>query len=218
MMESLDAHVLDLFQNSLASGATEISVRLLCRLDESRLRIEIEDNGNGMDEETLAAVRRGYFSSKCERCVGLGIPLLRETAEHCGGAFSIESRPGAGTHVAASFDLGHIDLPPFGDLIETLLTLLFTSGNCRVRIDLECNGSFAIDTASLEKELGDVPRTHPDVMEFLRQVLRDEPVIQRLRKATDGGGTAGPGQSTITYLRGRAADEPRAQIHTSEVS
>lgn len=218
MMESLDAHVLDLFQNSLASGATEISVRLICRPEENHFRIEIEDNGSGMDEETLAAVQRGYFSSKCERCVGLGIPLLRETAEHCGGAFSIESRPRAGTRVAAGFDLGHIDLPPFGDLIETLLTLLLTSGSCRVRIDLECNGTFAIDTASLERELGDVPRTHPDVIEFLRHTLRGEPVVQRLCAATDGSGTPGLSPSTITAPGGRAADEPRAQTHRSEVA
>ena len=173
MIESLDMHILDLFQNALASGASEVLLRLECRSDENRLTIEMRDNGRGMDAETLAAVERGYYSSKCERCVGLGLPLLRATAEHCGGRFEIRSRPGEGTTVTATMQRDHIDLPPFENVTETLLTLLVTSGNRRVRLAVDCGTPFALDTDELAAALGDVPRTHPDVIAFLRAFLAE---------------------------------------------
>ncbi len=197
MMESLDLHLLDLFQNALGSGATEIAVRLACRSDEGRLDLEVRDNGSGMDEETLTAVERGYFSSKCERCVGLGIPLLRATAERCGGELRIDSRPGVGTRVTASFELHHLDLPPFGDLVETFLTLLCTTAGRRIQIEVECDGTFAIDTAVLEQELDGVPRTHPEVIEFLRRVLREAPVLKKLQDAAGNLGIGALDQGII---------------------
>jgi hypothetical protein len=173
VIETLDMHILDLFQNALASGASEISVTIACRPAEDRLTLEVSDNGRGMDESTLAAVERGYYSSKCEHCVGLGIPLLRETAEHCGGAFAIVSRPGEGTTVTASFQRSHIDLPPFGDLSGTLLALLVASDHRRVRILCDGGSGFEVDTAELATWLDDVPLGHPDVIGFLRAYLRE---------------------------------------------
>ena len=174
MIESLDLHILDLFQNSLASGATFVSVMLSLDPEQDRLTLEISDNGRGMDDETLAAVRRGYYSSKCARCVGLGLPLLRATAEHCNGTFAIRSRPGQGTTVTATFQLSHIDLPPFGDLVETFLSLVVTSGECRVLLLCDCRAGFRLDTEDLASILGDVPRTHPDVIAFLRAFLAEK--------------------------------------------
>lgn len=199
MIESLDMHILDLFQNALASGATDVSVRLACPPGESRLWLEIRDNGRGMDDETLAAVKRGYYSSKCPRCVGLGIPLLRATAEHCGGSFSIDSRPGEGTRVTATFDLRHIDLPPFGDLVETSLALVVTSGDRRVRLAFECGDALQLDTADLERELGGVPRNHPDVIGLLRAELAQYFGRESVRRALAGHGTPTADQGTIAH-------------------
>jgi hypothetical protein len=103
----------------------------------------------------------------------LGIPLLRETAEHCGGAFAIVSRPGEGTTVTASFQRSHIDLPPFGDLSGTLLALLVASDHRRVRILCDGGSGFEVDTAELATWLDDVPLGHPDVIGFLRAYLRE---------------------------------------------
>jgi hypothetical protein len=173
MIESLDMHILDLFQNALASGASLVSVTVTDRREEDRLALEFCDNGRGMDAETLAAVERGYYSSKCDKCVGLGIPLLRATAEHCGGRFEIQTRLGKGTTVTATFQRSHMDLPPFGDLVETFLSLLVTSGDCRVRLVCDCENGFELDTDELALQLGNVPRSHPEVIGFLRDFLAE---------------------------------------------
>ncbi len=199
-------HILDLFQNALASGASEVSVRFACLPDDDRLVFEIRDNGSGMDDETLAAVRRGYYSSKCERCVGLGIPLLRATSEHCGGSFTIQSRRGVGTTVTATFQLTHIDLPPYGDLSETFLTLLVTSGDRRIRLAFDCGETFVVDTDELDRELAGVPRSHPEVIGFLRTFLEDRLAMDRAKGAPAGRGTPKANQGTIV---GPGHDAPR---------
>ncbi|MEN6369001.1 MAG: ATP-binding protein [Thermotogota bacterium] len=173
MIEYLDMHLLDLFQNALASGASEIDVSIDEGTDDF-LRLVVRDNGFGMDEETLAAVDRGFYSSKSAKRVGLGIPLLRAVAEHCEGSFRIESASGRGTTVSASFRSDHIDLPPFDDLGETFLAMLVASTGPRVRIHCHLGGKdIDVDTAELAETLGDVPITHPGVIGFLRNYLRE---------------------------------------------
>jgi len=173
MIEFLDMHLLDLFQNALAADPSEIRVSVECDSDD-RLTIAVADDGRGMDGDTLAAVERGFYSSKCNKCVGLGLPLLREVAEHCDGSFRIESIPARGTVVTASFRRNHIDLPPFEDLAETFLSMLVASDGPRVRVRYACEGiAVEVDTAELREMLGDIALGHPDVVGFLRRYLHE---------------------------------------------
>jgi anti-sigma regulatory factor (Ser/Thr protein kinase) len=174
MIEELDMHLLDLVQNAFTAGASEVEVRVRCDAQTDRLTLEVSDNGRGMDEPTLQAVRRGYYSSKSSKSVGLGIPLLRETAEHCNGRFLIESRVGKGTTVVAEFQMSHMDLPPFGDLAATFLAMLVTTDASSVRINYRCDGrALDIDTASMSDLLGDVPLQHPEVVQFLKGYIQE---------------------------------------------
>lgn len=174
MIEELDMHLLDLVQNAFTAGATVIEVAIICDEMQNRLTLMVKDDGAGMDEEVLRAVKEGFFSTKCERCVGLGIPLLRQTAEHCDGSFAIESALGKGTTVTATFRKDHIDLPPFGDLPATLLSLLVTSEGRRVKIDYRCDGKeLSLDTAEMTDLLGGVPIGHPEVIVFLQSYIAE---------------------------------------------
>jgi hypothetical protein len=180
MIAHLDMHLLDLYQNALASGASEIDVLVRCETQRDRLTLGVSDDGKGMDEEALRAAERGFLSSKCGGYVGLGIPLLRQTAEHCDGAFYIKSEPGRGTAVKASFRLGHIDLPPFDDLAETFVVMLVTNDGRRVRVRYENDGmSFDLDTAVLAEYLDGLPLGDPDVIEFLRAYIGERIVAWR---------------------------------------
>jgi signal transduction histidine kinase len=93
--------------------------------------IEINDDGCGMDEATLAKVLDPFFTSRKVRRVGLGLPLLKQAAEAAGGELRIESQPKLGTKVCATFQLNHIDRQPLGDIIQSLRLLIVTHPEIR---------------------------------------------------------------------------------------
>jgi anti-sigma regulatory factor (Ser/Thr protein kinase) len=172
MMEELDMHILDLVQNALTAKAETIEVACICQ--DNQLTLRVADDGVGMDAEVLQAVKEGFFSTKSERSVGLGIPFLRQTAEQCDGSFTIDSVPGKGTTVTATFRKDHVDLPPFGNLQATFLSILATSRGRRVKIDYKCDGKeLSIDTAEVMDILGGVPIDHPMVIAFLKDYIAE---------------------------------------------
>jgi hypothetical protein len=65
-----------------------------------------------------------FFTTKRKR-TGLGLPLLAQTAEVCGGRVIIESVPRKGTRVTARFRFRHIDRPPLTKMTETMMMLVF---------------------------------------------------------------------------------------------
>jgi CheY-like chemotaxis protein len=65
------------------------------------VRLEVEDDGTGMDAETLARVFEPYFTTKAVGAgSGLGLPQVQAFARQSGGEASIASTPGRGTCVA----------------------------------------------------------------------------------------------------------------------
>lgn len=122
-MEDLSLHILDVAENSLAAQATRVVITLEINTSTKTLRLVIEDNGQGMDKETLKKAVDPFFTTKNTRRVGLGLSLLAQAAHETGGQFSIESKPGRGTKVMALFNTDHWDLKPLGDIPQTLLTI-----------------------------------------------------------------------------------------------
>lgn len=172
MIEELDMHILDLVQNAIAADANRISVEIRCIDDQLILRVS--DDGKGMTPEVRAAVERGFFSTKSPKAVGLGIPLLKETAEQCDGSFSLETAPGQGTTVTATFRRSHIDLPPFGNLAATILDLLVMCEGRDLEVSYHCDGhDLELSTRELAGLLGGVRISHPAVIKFLQDYLTE---------------------------------------------
>jgi len=130
-MQDLSLHILDLAENSLAAGASTIRIKLEIDGRKDLLAVSIEDDGPGMDEETLSRALNPFFTTRKTRKVGLGLPLFREAARAAGGDLTIRSQPGRGVKLKAWFRLSHPDCKPIGDLAGTLLTLVI--GNPQVR-------------------------------------------------------------------------------------
>jgi signal transduction histidine kinase len=122
-MEDMSLHVLDVAENALTAGAQCIEIRIFEKQSEDLLRIEIEDNGNGMDEGMISRALDPFYTTKDSKRVGLGLPLLAQAAREAGGAIEIQSEPGKGTLISATFQLSHPDLKPLGNMLETLATL-----------------------------------------------------------------------------------------------
>jgi hypothetical protein len=130
MFDQLSLNILDIGMNSLAAGARVIQVAVIESVKHDWLIIRIRDNGRGMDSQTLKRVLARNFTTKSGRkkLIGLGLALLRQSSEMCGGTFHIRSATGQGTSITASMRLSHVDRPPLGDLNGTILALC-ASGN-----------------------------------------------------------------------------------------
>lgn len=171
-MLDLSLHILDIAENSTRAGAKTVSIDITEDEAGDRLIIEIRDDGDGMDEETLRKALDPFFTSKKVRRVGLGLPMLAEAAERADGRFEIESSLGEGTRVRVEFRHSHIDRQPLGDIPGTFMTLI--AGNPDVNFiyrHRKGGGVFALDTAEIRKELDGVPINNTDVLNFLRNVI-----------------------------------------------
>jgi PAS domain S-box-containing protein len=75
-------------------------LRLLVEKETNLLRIEIEDNGPGMDKKTLKRIFEPFFTTKPPGIgtgLGLSISYFIITENH-GGKMSVESNPGSGAN------------------------------------------------------------------------------------------------------------------------
>lgn len=154
MLEELSLHVLDIGMNAIAANATRVEITILDSARHDRLMIRVRDNGRGMDPATLDRVLKKSWSTKKSRKkpIGLGLAMLRQTAEMCGGGLTIRSAPGRGTSVLACMRRNHIDRPPVGDLESTILALCAAAPQADIRLRYRAdNGSFEFSSAELRQ-------------------------------------------------------------------
>jgi hypothetical protein len=173
-MLDLSLHILDIAENSTRAGAKTVIIDITEDEAGDRLIIEIKDDGAGMDGEMLRKALDPFFTSKKVRRVGLGLPMLAEAAERAGGRLQIESAVGAGTRVRVEFQHTHIDRQPLGDIPGTFMALI--AGNPDVNFEYrhrKGGGTFALDTAEIRKELEGVPINNTEVLNFLRDMIRE---------------------------------------------
>lgn len=171
-MRELSLHLLDIAENSVAAGARTVRMTVREDLAADRLYLAVQDDGKGMDAATVARVTDPFVTSRTTRKVGLGLPLLKEAAEMCGGFLRITSELGRGTMVEVEFQHSNIDRMPLGDLASTFLTLLITSSEVNWVFHYQVKDEiFFFDDALIKEELQGVPLTEPTVLAFLREML-----------------------------------------------
>lgn len=125
-MEDLSLHILDVVENSIEANASKIEIKIVEKIREDVLIIEIKDNGRGMNEETVQKVLDPFYTTRTTRKVGMGLSLLAQAAEESDGVFEINSKVGTGTEIKAVFQYSHIDRKPIGDMNSTIVTLIIS--------------------------------------------------------------------------------------------
>ena len=171
-MRELALHLLDIAENSVAAGAQNICIQVTEDTPADRLSIAVQDDGRGMDAETVARVIDPFYTSRTTRKVGLGIPLLKAAAEACNGFLKIESAPGKGTRLEVEFQLSHIDRMPLGDLASTILNLVIANPSIHWQLFYRMDQrEFHFDDAPIKQELQGVPLTEPPILAFLREYI-----------------------------------------------
>lgn len=138
-MKELSLHIMDIIQNSITAGSSQVIVKIVVYDEGKYLSIIVVDNGRGMDEEALKSSQDPFHTSRRTRKIGLGIPMFKEAAELTGGSFEIESSVGEGTTVKAVFLNGSIDRQPLGDLGNVFFLNMISYGD--VEFCLELSGA-----------------------------------------------------------------------------
>ncbi len=174
-MKELSLNILDVTENSVKAGAglTEI----LLEQTGNRLTITIKDDGCGMSPEVLESVTDPFYTTRTTRKVGLGIPLLKLSAEQTGGSLQITSDTGEshGTTVTANFFTDHIDFTPLGDIISTVTTLVQGHPDTDFLFrHIKDGREVALDTRELRIVLEGVPLDTYEVIKWIEEYLREQ--------------------------------------------
>jgi hypothetical protein len=171
-MKELSSHFLDIIENSLKACASTISLSICAHIDKNLLEAVIEDDGIGMDAETLQKVSDPFYTSRKTRKIGLGIPLFREACLASGGTFEIHSEPGKGTRIRACFEISHVDRLPLGNMGETVVAVVCNVHFKRLIITLSNSlERFVLDTDQIKKIIEPVEISNPEVLCWLKQYV-----------------------------------------------
>lgn len=172
MLREISLHILDIAENSIQAGAGNVNIKIIENQKDDRLRVEITDDGKGMDENTTKQVIDPFFTSRTTRKVGLGLPFLKEAAEACNGLLEIKSEVGKGTTIYVEFQLSHIDRMPLGDIENTFLNLLIGYPEVHWVFEYENDHKvFFLDDAVIKNELAGIPLSEPVVLVYLRELI-----------------------------------------------
>lgn len=167
-------HLLDIIQNSISANAGKIGITIYVDELIDELGIIVEDNGCGMEKDFLDKVIDPFVTTRKTRKVGIGIPLIKTSAELAGGNLYLESVRGKGTILKATFKIGHIDRLPLGDVSETIASLIAASPEVEFRLLLK-NGQneFEFSTVEVKKLLVDVSITEYNVLTWIREFINE---------------------------------------------
>ena len=177
-MREITLHLLDIAENSVTALAQRIEIAVREDLPANRLCASVQDNGKGMDAETVSRLADPFFTSRTTRKVGLGVPLFKAAAEACNGVLEISSHPDTGTTISVEFQRDHIDRMPLGNFPDTMLALLIAHPEINWRFEYAAilahpqgQTIFSFDDAPIKEVLGDVPLSEPEVLTYLREIL-----------------------------------------------
>jgi hypothetical protein len=172
-MRELSLHILDVVENGIAADGNCIWIEVDEARKKDQLKIVIRDNGYGMPNEKRDNINDPFITSRTTRRVGLGLSLLSAATERCDGTLRVDTQPGKGTEVEATFRYNHIDRAPLGDMAATITTLII--GNPKIdfvyshRID---GKDFSLDTREFRIEMEDLSLSDPVVIQHLTKAIR----------------------------------------------
>lgn len=167
-------HILDIVQNSISAGATLVTLTVDESPAEDLLTIVVGDNGRGMTPEQVSRLSDPFFTSRTTRKVGMGIPLLMDSARQSGGDVRIESEPGKGTEVTAVFGYSNIDRPPLGDVANALMLLVSSNPALDFLFTYRYNGEeYLFDTVDVREILGDDALKDLTIIRNLEEMIKD---------------------------------------------
>lgn len=173
-MPDIAMHLLDIVFNSIRAKAKNIIIYIMESELKDQIVCRVEDDGCGMDSQTVENVQSPFFTTRTTRNVGLGVPLFKEGALQTGGTFRLESEVGKGTVIETTYVKSHLDCPAMGNLPETIATLVQADATIEYHIDIVYdNHTFTFDTKEIKEILDGVPIDEPDIILWLKDYIKE---------------------------------------------
>ena len=148
-MREIALHMADIAENSLAAGAARIKLSVMIDRAADRLTTAVEDNGRGMDADTLYRCTDPFMTTRTARRVGLGIALFKLSAEQSGGSFTIRSEQGRGTRAEAAYIISGIDRAPLGSIADTMAALIAANPETDFTLEYAADGKAFVTVRNL---------------------------------------------------------------------
>jgi hypothetical protein len=173
-LRELSLHILDIAENGITAGADCIHISIVEAHSEDLLKIVVRDNGKGLPPEKIDKITDPFVTTRTSRRVGLGLPLLAAAARRCGGDLTVNTKPDEGTEVTATFQYGHIDRAPMGDIAATITTLILGNPDIDfVYTHIIDGNDFSLDTREIKKDMQDLSLADPVVIHHLTDSIRN---------------------------------------------
>jgi len=168
-MEDLSLHILDIVQNSLVAGASEISIVIIENDEKNFLELIIQDNGKGIKKDLIERIVDPFYTTRKTRKIGMGLSLLKQSVEQTGGWLKIESVENHKTTIRAHFIKGHIDMIPKGNIPLTIKTIIMSNPELRLKFFYRYNNeTFAFDTNDVKKILSnDISINNSEILNYI---------------------------------------------------
>ena len=100
--------------------------------------------------------------------------MFKENIEATGGTFKIESEVGKGTHLTGEFIKNHLDTPPMGNIVETIITLIQADEKINYLFKYTSDKlEFILDTQEIKKILEGVPINQPEIIVWLKEYIKE---------------------------------------------
>jgi len=102
--ELMEQVLINLLKNAREAlqGSKQPTIEIKCRVDQGKTTLSVEDNGPGIDPETLEQIFIPFYTTKKEGS-GIGLSLSRQIMRAHKGNLSVHSELGAGTRFYLTF-------------------------------------------------------------------------------------------------------------------
>jgi hypothetical protein len=171
-MKDLSLHILDIVENSVKAGAKTVTLEFAW--NDTVFSFLVSDDGPGFPEGVREDPADPFRTTRTERKVGLGLALLKDSAEQCGGKMKIGQGDKGGVKIEADFDLSHIDSKPIGDIEDLIITCMTAWPQMDWIVKIKDKREALLNTAEIRAELGEINMNSPEIRNFiLRQLSSD---------------------------------------------
>ena len=171
-MKDLSLHILDIVENSVKAGAKTVTLEFSWH--DTVFSFSISDDGPGFPKGVKEDPSDPFRTTRKERKVGLGLAMLKNSIEQCGGKLKISEGDKGGVKVEADFDLSHIDSKPVGDIEDLIITCMTAWPRMDWIVKTGDNREEILNTVEVKAELGDINMNSPEVRKFILRQLSSE--------------------------------------------